>query len=125
MQFACSGRISRHLFHTSSSVFYGRLQNLEDIANRDRDNASAQAMFLKVKSHLQPILIYRLWWTNTPSMLLGDMKVVGLQRMRRVTGYTIKPLNDCQREVVGVPLLHIPIVLMECPRGPFFQLNQV
>jgi len=36
-------------FHLSSSSFYGRLQNLEDIANRDRDNASAQAIFLKVR----------------------------------------------------------------------------
>jgi hypothetical protein len=124
MQFACLGRISRHLFHTSSSVFYGRLQNLEDIANRDRDNAIAQAMFLKVKSQLRAKLIYRLWWANTPSMLLSDMKAVGLQRMRRATGYIIKPWNDSQREVVGVPLHRTPIVLMECRRGPFFQLNQ-
>jgi hypothetical protein len=124
MQFACSGRISR-LFHSSSSVFYGRLQNLEDIANRDRDNASAQAMFLKVHSQLRPKLIYRLWWTSTPTMWLSDMKAVGLQPMRRVTGYIIKPWNDCQGEMVGVPLRRTPFVLMECRRGPFFLLNQV
>jgi hypothetical protein len=36
-------------FHLSTSVRYDRLQNLEDAANRDRDNANAQAVFLQVK----------------------------------------------------------------------------
>jgi hypothetical protein len=36
-------------FHMSTSVRYDRLQNLEDAANRDRDNANAQAVFLQVK----------------------------------------------------------------------------
>ena len=46
-----------HSFHLSSSSFYGRLQNLEDIANRDRDNASAQAIFLKVRYGIFLMLI--------------------------------------------------------------------
>lgn len=36
-------------FHISYSNRYDRLQNLEDAANRDRDNANAQAVFLQVK----------------------------------------------------------------------------
>jgi hypothetical protein len=35
-------------FHSSSCVRYDRLQSLEDAANRDRDNAHAQAVFLQV-----------------------------------------------------------------------------
>lgn len=35
-------------FHSSQSRPYDRLQNLEDAANRDRDNANAQAVFLQV-----------------------------------------------------------------------------
>ena len=35
-------------FHTSQQWRYDRLQNLEDAANRDRDNANAQAVFLQV-----------------------------------------------------------------------------
>src|SRR5438270_13914847 len=35
-------------FHSSQSQPYDRLQNLEDAANRDRDNANAQAVFLQV-----------------------------------------------------------------------------
>lgn len=35
-------------FHLSSPLRYDRLQNLEDAANRDRDNANAQAVFLQV-----------------------------------------------------------------------------
>jgi hypothetical protein len=35
-------------FHTSPQWRYDRLQNLEDAANRDRDNANAQAVFLQV-----------------------------------------------------------------------------
>jgi hypothetical protein len=36
------------LFHVSSAQHYDRLQNLEDAANRDRDNANAQAVFFQV-----------------------------------------------------------------------------
>ena len=56
-------------FHVSSSLFYGRLQNLEDIANRDRDNASAQAMFLRVRYECFLMLICRPCWKGTPSTL--------------------------------------------------------
>ena len=35
-------------FHLSTPLRYDRLQNLEDAANRDRDNANAQAVFLQV-----------------------------------------------------------------------------
>lgn len=35
-------------FHSTSCTWYDRLQNLEDAANRDRDNAHAQAVFLQV-----------------------------------------------------------------------------
>ena len=35
-------------FHPSQSRPYDRLQNSEDAANRDRDNANAQAVFLQV-----------------------------------------------------------------------------
>ena len=35
-------------FHSTSCAWYDRLQNLEDAANRDRDNAHAQAVFLQV-----------------------------------------------------------------------------
>jgi hypothetical protein len=38
------------LFHSSLPGLYDRLQNLEDAANRDRDNANAQAVFLQVRS---------------------------------------------------------------------------
>ena len=37
-------------FHSSLSQPYDRLQNLEDAANRDRDNANAQAVFLQVRA---------------------------------------------------------------------------
>jgi hypothetical protein len=39
-------------FHTSQQWRYDRLQNLEDAANRDRDNANAQAVFLQVSRYL-------------------------------------------------------------------------
>jgi hypothetical protein len=42
-------RLSRP-FHTSSALCYDRLQSLEDAANRDRDNANVQAIFLQVRS---------------------------------------------------------------------------
>ena len=35
-------------FHGSGLVRYDRLQNLEDAANRDRDNANAQAVLMQV-----------------------------------------------------------------------------
>jgi hypothetical protein len=35
-------------FHGSGFVRYDRLQNLEDAANRDRDNANAQAVLMQV-----------------------------------------------------------------------------
>lgn len=40
--------ISYRHFHVSHPRAYDRLQNLEDAANRDRDNANAQAIFLQV-----------------------------------------------------------------------------
>lgn len=36
-------------FHVSSALCYDRLQSLEDAANRDRDNANVQAIFLQVR----------------------------------------------------------------------------
>ena len=39
-------------FHTSQQWRYDRLQNLEDAANRDRDNANAQAVFLQVSRYI-------------------------------------------------------------------------
>ena len=36
-------------FHVSSFVRYDRLQSLEEAANRDRDNANTQAIFMQVK----------------------------------------------------------------------------
>lgn len=41
-------RAASRQFHLSSPLRYDRLQNLEDAANRDRDNANAQAVFLQV-----------------------------------------------------------------------------
>ena len=45
--FQTSG-LSCRQFHLSQPRAYDRLQNLEDAANRDRDNANAQAIFLQV-----------------------------------------------------------------------------
>ena len=44
-----SRKLSRQ-FHLSQPQAYDRLQNLEDAANRDRDNANAQAIFLQVST---------------------------------------------------------------------------
>jgi hypothetical protein len=44
----CAPLFARQHFHSSSAARYDRLQNLEDAANRDRDNANAQAVFLQV-----------------------------------------------------------------------------
>lgn len=44
----CVPLFARKQFHSSSAARYDRLQNLEDAANRDRDNANAQAVFLQV-----------------------------------------------------------------------------
>ena len=41
-------RVAIRQFHLSTPLCYDRLQNLEDAANRDRDNANAQAVFLQV-----------------------------------------------------------------------------
>jgi hypothetical protein len=41
-------RAASRRFHLSTPLRYDRLQNLEDAANRDRDNANAQAVFLQV-----------------------------------------------------------------------------
>jgi hypothetical protein len=46
-------------FHPSQSRHYDRLQNLEDAANRDRDNANAQAVFLQVCVPFIKGLIYK------------------------------------------------------------------
>jgi hypothetical protein len=35
-------------FHSTRNLLYDRLQNLEEAANRDRDNARTQAVFLEV-----------------------------------------------------------------------------
>src|SRR6202022_763104 len=44
----CALSLPVRQFHSSPSSRYDRLQNLEDAANRDRDNANAQAVFLQV-----------------------------------------------------------------------------
>lgn len=43
----CHNRAASRRFHISTPFRYDRLQNLEDAANRDRDNANAQAVFLQ------------------------------------------------------------------------------
>jgi hypothetical protein len=52
-------RIEARQFHWSGLVRYDRLQNLEDAANRDRDNANAQAVFMQVPIPSGKALILR------------------------------------------------------------------
>lgn len=52
-----SSRIEARQFHVSSLVSYDRLQNLEDAANRDRDNANTQAVFMQVQTSLEVLIL--------------------------------------------------------------------
>ena len=52
-----SSRIETRQFHVSSLVSYDRLQNLEDAANRDRDNANTQAVFMQVQTSLEVLIL--------------------------------------------------------------------
>ena len=64
-------RQARRHFHISHSVCYDRLQNLEDAANRDRDNANAQAILLQVLllyADLMLMHFVRLYWRSIQIM---------------------------------------------------------
>ena len=56
-------------FHVSGPSRYDRLQNLEETANRNPNNANAQAVFLQVKAGaMWEHANFRPYWKSTQSM---------------------------------------------------------
>ena len=63
-------RAASRRFHVSTPFRYDRLQNLEDAANRDRDNANAQAVFLQAQlpQFMFELSGIRRYWRSTRIM---------------------------------------------------------
>lgn len=77
-------------FHSTKTLHSERLQNLEDAANRDKDNARTQAVFLEVITTAVSHLMSRLYSINTPNMSLN------------VTRAGVSPLTLTAMQYIGL-----------------------
>ena len=109
-------------FHSSKTLQSERLQNLEDAANRDKDNARTQAVFLEVITTAVSHLMSRLYSINTLNMssnvtragvsplTLTAMRYIGLRWRRLEKPRLVLNLYLEEGNRPTWPLLHTSII---------------